>query len=71
MTDSPYSPDKPSRKRLVRDPQGPVAGVCGGLASYAGIDPTIVRVLAVVGMLLTLPVGPLIYLALIFVMPKH
>ena len=27
-----------------------IAGVCGGLASYIGIDPTLVRLLFVLGM---------------------
>ena len=65
----PQIPQGPSSKKLTRT-EGPVAGVCGGLAAYLGIDPTVVRVLVTVAMLLTLPVGPLVYLALVFVMPK-
>lgn len=38
---------------LTRTPDDRVvAGVCGGLADRLGVDPTIVRVLAVVGTLL-------------------
>lgn len=65
----PQIPQGPASKKLTRT-EGPVAGVCGGLAAYLGIDPTVVRVLATVAMLLTLPVGPLVYLVLVFVMPK-
>lgn len=65
----PQIPETP-RKKLTRV-EGPVAGVCGGLAAYIGVDPTVVRVLAVVAMLLTLPIGPLVYVALGFVMPKR
>lgn len=67
---NPQIPDGPSYKKLART-DGPVAGVCGGLAAYAGIDPTVVRVLATVAMLLTLPIGPLVYVVLVFVMPKR
>ena len=49
-----------------------IAGVCGGLAAYFGIDPTIVRILAV---LLALPGGGppigLIYLVLWVVLPEE
>lgn len=35
-------------KRLTRSREKMVAGVCGGLANYFDIDPTIVRILFVV-----------------------
>ncbi|MDW8101119.1 MAG: PspC domain-containing protein [Anaerolineae bacterium] len=57
-------PLRRSRDRMV-------AGVCGGLAEYLGIDPTLVRVLWVFGTLLSLGViGLLAYLALMLVMPE-
>lgn len=38
-------------KRLYRSKKDRmIAGVCGGLASYIGIDPTLVRLLFVLGM---------------------
>ena len=38
-----------SRTKFYRDKQnGKVAGVCSGVADYTGIDPTIVRIAAVV-----------------------
>ena len=37
-------------KRLVRSRDDRwIAGVCGGIAQYAGVDPNLVRLLAVVG----------------------
>ena len=48
-----------------------IAGVCGGLAAYFGIDPTLIRILFV---LLALPGGApgiLIYLILWLVMPEE
>ncbi|KQT94082.1 hypothetical protein ASG49_03970 [Marmoricola sp. Leaf446] len=59
----------PPYRRLVRT-DGPLAGVCGGVGAYLGVDPTVVRVLAVLAMVLTLPVGPLVYLVLWAVVPR-
>lgn len=60
-----------SEKRLVRSRGNKMlAGVCGGLAEYLGVDPVIVRLAAV---LLTLwnGVGLLIYLVLALLMPQE
>lgn len=62
-------PPAPPYRRLVRT-DGPLAGVCGGVGAYLGVDPTVVRVLAVLAMVLTLPVGPLVYLVLWAVVPR-
>lgn len=59
----------PAYRRLVRT-DGPLAGVCGGVGAYLGVDPTVVRVLAVLAMVLTFPVGPLVYLVLWAVVPR-
>lgn len=59
-----------SNQRLTRSrSHRMIAGVCGGLADYFGIDPTIVRIIFVV---LALAGGPgiLIYLALWVILPK-
>lgn len=43
---------QPAPKRLVRSRDDRwLAGVCGGIGAYAGIDPNLVRLLAVVGAL--------------------
>jgi len=44
------SPVPSSRRKLVRRTDDRmVAGVCSGVAAYFGIDPTIVRLVAVIG----------------------
>lgn len=47
-------------KRLIRK-NGKIAGVCGGLASYFGIDATIVRIIWLV-LVFGLGTGVLLYL---------
>src|SRR2546428_3273110 len=46
-----------------------IAGVCGGLAEYFGIDPVIVRLIFVL-VTLTTGIGVLLYPVLWLVMPK-
>ena len=46
----------PSPRRLYRSrDERMIAGVCGGLASYLGVDPTVVRLLTVASLLLPGP----------------
>jgi len=48
-----------------------IAGVCGGIAEWLGWDPTVVRVLYVVGSILSVAFpGMLVYVVLWIVMPK-
>jgi phage shock protein C len=48
-----------------------IAGVCGGLAEWLGWDPTWVRVLYVVGSILSVAFpGAIVYIILWVVMPK-
>jgi len=48
-----------------------IAGVCGGLAEWLGWDPTLVRVLYVVGSILSVAFpGLLVYVILWIVMPE-
>ncbi|MGC8959813.1 MAG: PspC domain-containing protein [Chloroflexia bacterium] len=59
-------------KRLLRSRRDRViAGVCGGVAHYIGLDPVLVRLLWVVLTLVT-GVGPgvVLYLAAIFIIPE-
>ena len=44
-------------------------GVCGGLAEYFEVDPTLVRILTAV--LCTTGTGLLLYIVAAVVMPKH
>jgi phage shock protein C len=56
-------------KRLFRsNSEKMIAGVCGGLASYFGIDPTIVRLVFIL-LLFAPPSGILIYLILWLITP--
>ncbi len=56
-------------KRLQRSrTEKMLGGVCGGLAAYFGIDPTLVRVLWV-AMTLVVGIGILLYIILWLVMP--
>lgn len=58
-------------KRLVRDrAHAKLGGVCGGLANYFDVDPTLVRVLYVAATFLTgfFP-GVFLYVVLAFGMP--
>ena len=58
-------------KRLVRTPDDQmVAGVCGGLARYLGVDPTLVRVVAVVGLVFAFPATLVGYVLAWAIMPS-
>lgn len=46
-----------------------IAGVCGGIAEYTGIDPTIVRVLWVIGLILSFGTAVIAYLICWIVIP--
>ena len=58
-------------KRLYRSNNNKVvAGVCGGLGEYFGIDPTLLRVILVVAVFI-FGTGLLAYLIAWLVMPKY
>lgn len=58
-------------KRLYRSNRDKmVCGVCGGLAEYFDIDPTIVRLIAVV-LVLGMGSGLLAYLVAAIIIPKN
>lgn len=56
-------------KKLKRSNNKVLAGVCGGLAEYLGMDATIVRVIYAL-LVLFGGVGILLYLILALLMPK-
>ena len=65
----PSSPD--SRRRLVRrTDRKMIAGVCGGVADYTGLDVTLVRVLLVAAVVLGFGSGILLYLLGWLLMPE-
>lgn len=47
-----------------------IFGVCGGVAEYMGVDPTLVRVLASVGLVFSFGTGVVVYIVLGGVMPQ-
>lgn len=56
-------------KRLYRTPDGIIAGVCGGLAEFFGLDPSLVRIAT----LLLILFGGLslwVYIILWLIVPK-
>jgi len=56
-------------KKLKRSNNKVLAGVCGGLAEYFGIDATIVRIIYAL-LVICGGVGVLLYLLLMLLMPK-
>ncbi|SFL83464.1 PspC domain-containing protein [Salibacterium qingdaonense] len=60
-------------KKLVRSRTNrKLAGVCGGIADYFGVDPMLIRIITVVLFFVTwfFPI-PIAYLVLTFVLPNE
>lgn len=59
-------------KRLFRSRKDRMlAGVCGGLAAYMGIDPTIVRLIFVVSVFVTFTTSLFLYLIFWLIIPEE
>lgn len=58
------------QKRLRKNDDRMIFGVCGALAAYFNMDPTLVRILFVVGFFMGL-IGLLFYLILAIVIPSR
>jgi phage shock protein C len=58
------------RRKLYKSRDRKVAGVCGGLAEYFGIDPTLMRIAFVIGTIVTQGTLVPAYIILAFVMPN-
>ena len=56
-----------SSKKLYKSREKKVAGVCGGLAQYCDIDPTVVRLVWALAGIFT-PVGVIAYIVAMVVM---
>jgi phage shock protein PspC (stress-responsive transcriptional regulator) len=68
---SSEQPRPPEPPRLYREPEEKrIAGVCGGLGDYFGLDPTLVR-LATVALALANGVGVLAYIVTALVVPER
>ncbi len=62
----------PTNKKLYRSRTNRmIFGVCGGIAEFFAIDPTIVRLVFVAGALLGFGSFILIYLVMFFVVPEE
>ena len=58
-------------KKLARSANKKLAGVCGGLAEYFGMDASIVRIIWLLATIFTAFAGVLIYIILMLVMPAQ
>jgi len=71
-TDPAYTdPAGGAPKKLTRSQDRMIAGVCGGLADYFGLDTSLVRVLYVLAAFLLSGVPVLAYPVLWYVMPER
>ena len=62
----------PGPRRLTRNrADAQLGGVCAGLADYFNLDPTLVRVLTVVAVVFTFPIGLFAYLVAWAIMPAE
>lgn len=59
------------KKRLTLSRDRKIAGVCGGIAEWPGVDPTAVRVAYTLLTLFTAFSGVVVYIVLWIVMPKE
>ncbi len=59
-----------AQKRLLRSNDRVIGGVCGGIAEYLDIDPTVVRVAYTVLTLFTVFCGILLYPVLWIIIPE-
>jgi phage shock protein C len=65
-------PSKKDKKRLTRSrTDKKLLGVCGGIAEYLNLDPTLVRIAFVIGVVTTFGPFVLAYFGLAFAMPKE
>lgn len=58
------------QKKLYKiSAQRKVSGVCAGFAEYLNVDVTVVRIIALLLILFSLPIGIIFYIACAFIMP--
>lgn len=65
------TPVTPPYRRLTRGEDRWLGGVCSGVADYAGIDVTLVRLLSVLGTIFGLGSLVLVYLVAWVLVPKR
>lgn len=59
------------RKLYLSDQDRKIAGVCGGLAEYFGIDSTIVRILWALAVMVSYGTGFILYLVFWLIVPRE
>lgn len=59
------------RKLYLSDKDRKIAGVCGCLAEYFGIDSTIVRILWALAVMVSYGTGFILYLVFWFIVPRE
>lgn len=59
------------RKLYLSDKDRKIAGVCGGLAEYFGIDSTIVRILWTLAVMVSYGTGFILYLVFWLIVPRE
>lgn len=59
------------RKLYLSDKDRKIAGVCGGLTDYFGIDSTIVRILWALAVLVSYGTGFILYLVFWLIVPRE
>ena len=57
-------------KKLYLSDKARLLGVCGGIADYIGIDPTVVRLLWIISLFVSAGMSAFVYIVLAFVIPK-
>jgi phage shock protein PspC (stress-responsive transcriptional regulator) len=65
-----YRPPTPAKQLVRTQDDKMIAGVCGGLARYLGVDATLVRVVAVVGLVFAFPAASIGYVLAWAIMPS-
>jgi phage shock protein C len=63
------TPERPYRRLTLSEKDKMIGGVCGGIAAYFNVDPTLIRVIAVV-LALVGGGGIIAYLLAWLIMPK-
>jgi phage shock protein C len=65
-----YQPPAPAKQLVRTQDDKMIAGVCGGLARYLGVDATLVRVVAVIGLVFAFPAASIGYVLAWAIMPS-
>ena len=58
-------------KKLYRSENAKLLGVCGGIAEYLQIDPTVVRLLWIASLFISFGTSALVYIVMAFIMPPE